>query len=487
MTAATLVELVARAVRDNPERTALDFATTIVTYRELWKRSSAIRRGIVSGEPIGLVAAKSPFTYAAYLAALRAGAQVVPLDPRHPPERARQLLRSVGVRRVLAERADTYYLGGIGTVPVDLPDSMSEADAGGPAPDTVALVLFTSGSTGTPKGVPLTHGNVLAFLQHDIGRYEVTPDSRLSHTVDLTWDVSLLDIFAAWGTGAALIVPVGSELVAPVRYVRERRLTHWCSVPAAVTVARRRGTLTPGAMPGLRQSTFLGDQLTWQHVDAWQSAAPNSSIDNSYGPTEVTVGCTSYRVPTDPADRPATSNGTVPIGRVYCHLEGLVLGADGQQADEGEFCVRGPQRFGGYLNPAHNVGRFLGPSAKTLTAEQWFRTGDRVRWEHGELVHLGRLDRQVQLGGRRVEPGEIEAVLRRQAAVEDAVVVVERDERTLCAVYTGVPDAASALRRALGELLPPYMVPARFVRLSSMPLNANGKIDRQRLAAEVSR
>ncbi|EEP71447.1 amino acid adenylation domain-containing protein [Micromonospora sp. ATCC 39149] len=486
MTAATLVELVARTVRDHPGRVALDFATTVVTYRELWELSGTIQGGIEPGVPVGLFVTRSPFSYAAYLAALRAGAPVVPLDPRDPPKRLHKMIRSAGVRLVLAEENGTHNLDGSGATQLDLSTARPGVRSGGPEPDTVALILFTSGSTGTPKGVPVTHRNAVAFLQHDIGRYEVTADSRLSHTVELTWDVSVLDIFAAWGTGAALVVPVGSELVAPVRYVRERRLSHWCSVPIAVSVARGRGTLQPGAMPGLRQSTFIGDQLTWQHAEAWQSAAPNSSIDNVYGPTELTVGCTFYRLPADPADWPTTSNGTVPIGQVYRHLDGLVLGADGRAAEEGELCVRGPQRFGGYLDAAHNAGRFLGPPA-ALTAEHWYRTGDRVRWEHGELVHLGRLDRQVQLGGRRVEPGEIEALLRGQATVEDAVVVVERDQRTLCAAYTGAPDATSALRRALSERLPPHMVPARFVWLPSLPLNANGKVDRGRLEAEVSR
>jgi len=486
MTAATLVDLVARTVRDHPDRTALDFATTVVTYRELWARSDAVLSRIEPGAPIGLFVARTSFTYAAYLAALRAGAPVVPLDPRDPPERIRQAIRATGLRHVLGEERGTHDLGGTGASHLDLSAPGRLANSAGPEPDTVALILFTSGSTGTPKGVPVTHRMAMAFLRHDIARYEVTADSRLSHTVELTWDVSVLDIFAAWGTGAALVVPVGSELVAPVRYIRERRLSHWTSVPTAVSVARGRGTLRPGAMPSLRQSTFLGDQLTWQHVEAWRAAAPNSSIDNSYGPTEATVGCASYRVPADPADWPATSNGTVPIGQVYPHLEGLVLGADGMPADEGEFCVRGSQCFGGYLDPADDAGRFLVPPV-ARTGEHWYRTGDRLRWEHGELVHLGRLDRQVQLGGRRVELGEIEALLRRQAMVEEAVVVAEPDQRTLGAFYTGVPGAASALRQTLRERLPPYMIPARIVWLSDLPLNANGKIDRRRLTAEINR
>jgi non-ribosomal peptide synthetase component F len=264
-----------------------------------------------------------------------------------------------------------------------------------------------------------------------------------------------------------------------VKFINAHRITHWFSVPSLVSFAARSDTLAPGAMPTLRWSLFAGEPLTLTQAEAWQAAAPASRLVNLYGPTELTITCTEYRLPHEPRDWPRPANGTVPIGTCYPSLEFLVL-------DDGELCIRGPQRFPGYLEPADNAGRFVAlDEGAPLSDLHWYRTGDRVTEQDGSLVHLGRIDYQVKLRGHRIEPGEIEGRLREQAGVRDAVAVAvdgPDGEKRLEAAVTGTDCDTERLLSALAASLPRYMIPRRIAVLDELPLNRNGKIDRPVLA-----
>jgi non-ribosomal peptide synthetase component F len=330
-------------------------------------------------------------------------------------------------------------------------------------------------------------------------RYEIGPGSRLSGTFDLTFDGSVHDLFVTWAAGGTLVVPMRSQLLSPVKTINSLRLTHWFSVPSLISFASRLGTLAPGSMPTLRWSVFGGEPLTLAAAREWQAAAPGSALEVLYGPTELTISCTAYRLPADPAQWPDTPNGTAPIGSCYPTLDFLLLDEDGRQADSGELCVRGPQRFPGYVDAANNAGRFLDPDPQAaqepeakgaLTDQHWYRTGDRVALRDGRLVHLGRTDQQVKIRGHRIELGEIEAMLREQTGVRDAIVLAvpaADGEPELRAAVSGTGCVSERLYSALGSRLPPYMLPRRISVLDQLPLNPNGKIDRRALLTELSR
>jgi amino acid adenylation domain-containing protein len=468
------------------DHVALEIGDERLTYAELSDLVDRIASVLVRGkhERVGLLAARGAVTYAGYLAVQRLGATVVPLNPTFPEARNQAIIEAANLDQVLTEDCD-----------LSMPARAIAPRT--PAPHDVAYILFTSGSTGAPKGVPIQHHNVAAYLEHVIPTYEVGPGCRLSQTFDTTFDVSVFDMFVAWGSGATLVVPT-RQLLAPARFVARREITHWCSVPSTVSLAQGLRGLRPGSMPTLRKSAFIGEAFTLQQAQAWQDAAPNSALINLYGPTELTVSCTEYTLPTSRTDWPRPANGTVPIGVAYSNMEYVVLGEHGRQADEGELCFRGPQRFPGYLDPGHNVGRFLQfdgnvaiayDGTTPLTDEHWYRTGDRVRHSAGQLVHLGRLDHQVQVRGYRVELGEIEAALRDQPGVRDAVALALPDvngEFCLEAVCTGATLDAAKLLAALRSRLPSYMVPRRVTFLDELPRNDNGKTDRQALLSRLN-
>jgi amino acid adenylation domain-containing protein len=507
----SLFDLFSGSARRHPDRPALCVAGATLTYRELARTAECLAAHlgpVPRGARIGLLASRSPLAYAGYLAVLRTGATVVPLNPIFPAQRNAAIAARAGLRTVLT---DTTLLDLMreSTVPLALATAdgtpsghraptttagEGTAGTGDPAAspsaaEAPAYILFTSGSTGVPKGLPIAHGNVLPYVAHQVERYEVAPGDRLSQTFDLTFDPSVFDMFVTWAGGATLVVPQREDLADPAAFARENRLTHWFSVPSVVSLAARMRRLPAGCLPDLRWGLFAGEQLTLKQAAAWHRAAPRAVIENLYGPTELTVTCTAYRLPANPADWPSTRNASVPIGHRLPHLEHVVLDGTGSPAAEGELCVRGVQRFAGYLDPQNNAGRFLdwepGTGARVHDTPDapaprlWYRTGDRVVEEDGVLTHLGRLDAQVQVHGYRVELGEVEAALGSHPGVEDAAVLF--DGTDLKALYVGASVPVPELAGWVAGWLPAYMVPGRFLRVDRFPLNDNGKLDRKKL------
>jgi amino acid adenylation domain-containing protein len=476
----TLYRWFANSAARHGDLVALEVGGRSFTYRELARRADALAARILRAHGrrparVALLADRTMEAFVGYLAALRIGATVVPLNPAHPLSRNQLICELARPGVLLAD--DSSLAEGIPTV-LRLSEPAPAGAMPPPCParlDDVAYILFTSGSTGRPKGVPITHRNLAAYIMHNISRYAVEPGCRVSHTFDLTFDPSVFDLFVTWGGGATLVCPQRTDLLTPVEYLTERALTHWFSVPSLVSVSAALGNLPTGLPNSLRHSIFIGEQLTYQQARAWHAVAPNAAIDNVYGPTELTVACTEYRLPPKPEAWPDTSNDTVPIGAVYPFLEHILLDGAGNPAQDGELCVRGVQRFAGYLDPADNRERFV---------DGYYRTGDRVRWEDEHLVHLGRLDSQVKIRGHRIELGEVEVALARHPEVAQAVVLAVRvgDEQRLAAVYTGRSVPEARLVRWMRERLPIHMVPLSFRHLDALPLNANGKTDRPALA-----
>lgn len=503
------------SVQRVPDAVALEVADDVLTYAELTALVDRLAAGLVKaagGVPaaVGLLAARSLAAYAGYLATLRLGAVVVPLNPSFPAARNRAMCAAAGVDLLLVDTAGTTQASEVAgparltlTSP-DWPDRLParwswsySAD-----PNDVAYVLFTSGSTGTPKGVPIRHRNLPGYLAHCRRRYDVTVGSRLSQTYDLTFDPSVGDMFTAWSAGATLVVPRAAEIITPARFVNGRGITHWSSVPSVISLAKRLRGLKPAVMPGLRSSVFCGEQLTVEQAGTWAAAAPNSVLDNAYGPTELTITCVGHQLPADQASWPRTANGTVPIGLPNAGLDAVVVADDGSVSTvevdgaDGELCMRGHQRFAGYLDPADDTGRFLrtGPGGTMLPvvgrprSQDWYRTGDRVRVTDGLIVHMGRIDDQVKIRGYRIELGEIEAVLRSRPEVADAVVLAlpAGSETALHALYTGRAVPPAELAAAVAARLPEYMVPTDFHHADGFPVNGNGKIDRRALATQLT-
>ncbi|WP_460465981.1 amino acid adenylation domain-containing protein [Amycolatopsis acidiphila] len=494
----------ARAYASEP---ALEVAGEVLTYEQLRIRAERLADRVVEANNgavprrIGLLAGRSVLAYTGYLAIASLGAAVVPLNPGFPEERNAAIAGAAGLDFVLAqEDCSVRKLSARALTLPASPNSLRgqvRPRARSSEPDRLCYILFTSGSTGRPKGVPIRHQNLAAFLTYVIDRYGLMPGDRVSQTFDLTFDLSVFDLFATWGAGATLVVPSRAELLAPARFVAARGLTHWFSVPSVVSFAMRLRALSASSMPALRWSLFCGEPLTVAHARAWQAAAPASVIENLYGPTELTLSCSQYRVSPHSLREGRSGGEVLPIGQLYPGLERLVLNEQGFPDTEGELCVRGVQRFPGYLDPADNAGRFVeweGGTPRVVSEpiqpsdRLWYRTGDRVRLSDVGLVHLGRTDQQVKIRGYRVELGDVESVLRSEAGVVDAVafVVSIAGNDEVVAACTGRDLDAVALTSRLRERLPEYMAPSSVTVFREFPLSASGKVDRRSLLAKIN-
>ena len=490
-----------------PRNAAICIGAETRSYEEVHELALRWAGAMLAGSPerpktIGVLTGRGFETYIGILAALYAGATVVPLHVDFPVARTERMLRISEAEMVLADERGLAVLTALSGTGLDVPVLAPGQDGGdgrlkrvpldgraalsAPVPVTVsdvAYILFTSGSTGRPKGVPLTHGMTHHYFRLADARYDFTDADVFSQTFDVNFDCAMFDMFCAWGVGASVrTIPAAAYRDLPA-FIAEAGMTVWFSVPSLISLVRGMGGLAPGGMPTLRWSLFAGEALRAADATDWQATAAESTLENIYGPTELTVTVTGHRW--SPEVSPGLCvNGLVPIGSVHEGHDYLLLTPDGAAADhEGELCVTGPQMTAGYVDPSDNEGRFLDRDART-----WYRTGDRVRrLPNGELIYLGRLDSQVQLNGWRVELAEIEHALRGCADVQDAVAVTRPTGggSELVVFYTGAPSSPAVLARQLREILPKGMMPRHFRYVDEFPLNANRKIDRGRLTHEA--
>ena len=479
----------------HPERIALHVAGESYTYANLANLVARAAGKFGRTQKIGILASRSLGASVGVLAASWSGATYIPLGPKLPTERLAYILATIKPDALVVDEAGLACLkpelrAVAPSLILDLSGDLSQLPrASVPVPaeqqgDELAYVLFTSGTTGVPKGVMVTLDNVAQFLEAMSPRLNPVPTDRISQTSELTFDVSVFEMFTAWGCGASVEVIPANQLMAPLRFILDRQLTVWSSVPSIAAFMRRMKMLNPGVFPTLRYSVFAGEALPHSLAEAWQTAAPSSVVENLYGPTEATVYCLGA---TFRPDLPATpERGTVPSGLPLPGLEATILDDALNilpQGQEGELAISGGQIARGYYNdPALTAERF-----PTIDGKRWYRTGDLARQdESGIFHHLGRIDNQVKVLGQRVELEEIESHLRK-ISVSEHVAAIPWPVRDgivsgIVAFTSGVAEAPEALLAKLRQVLPAYMVPGQILQVESLPLNPSGKIDRKALA-----
>ncbi|MGI9271188.1 MAG: non-ribosomal peptide synthetase [Woeseiaceae bacterium] len=487
----------------HPNRTAIVIDGESWTYAELIAAASEIAMQYPESKAgdaqaiTAVMAQRHISSYAGILAARLAGHAYVPLNVNHPCQRNATILMNSAARRVVCGDRAAEKLQNILAV-AELPvESMDVIHCGDKKTDfavdttanrdpwvqarqnsltDLAYILFTSGSTGNPKGVPIRNSELEAYLA--AAGPLVNPDSedRFSQTFDLTFDLSVHDLFICWENGATLVVPSEKELRMPSRYIREQGITCWFSVPSLAYQMRLQEDLSAGAFPDLRHSLFCGEALPTLIAKEWAAAAPNSIVENWYGPTEATIACSRF-----PVTDEAIEDDTVPIGKAFSGMELLV--------EDGELLLSGAQLAPGYLNDAEKTAA----SFITLAdGKRAYRTGDRAEiGADGNARFLGRVDNQVKVRGYRIELGEIEAALRSASSGLNAVALAwpggaEIATTIVAAFETGAADTA-AIRTTLAGVLPEYMVPSTIFCVPEFPKNASGKMDRKALAEMLAK
>lgn len=503
--------------------TALSCNGRSITYAELSANALSVAGALIEcgarHETIGIVGQRSPSSYFGILGILYAGCNYVPINPKYNQQRLIAMLRDAKVKFLVGDNKslemlepvlsnrDTPTIDAIvlpeGTSPegkrwLDEKAMQATAPLGSPVStlaEDLAYILYTSGSTGIPKGVQVTNSNVLAFLRSMAGIYHLDAGFRASQTFDFSFDPSVSDMFFTWANGGTLCVLPEEELMLPHEYIVREKITFWNSVPAIVGFLYKMGHLSPGRFPELTHSMFCGEQFPKYLADIWRKAAPNSTVENLYGPTEATIYISRHAYEKHEESR-NFRNSIIPIGRPFPDHQFALIDESGQPVPEGgigEIVFKGPQITKGYLNDPDKTATSFVSLEWDATGAKWYRTGDLGFYNNdGNLECIGRRDSQIKLGGRRIEIGEIEAILGRYPQTVNAVVVPLRDGNdvvTGCVAFVTTElskDQETSIRRDSEKYLERIFFPKRILHLKAFPLAPSGKIDRKTLSSIAS-
>ncbi len=471
-----------------------------LTYGELDRRANRLARhlralGVAAEVRVGLRLGRSPTLIVALLAVLKAGGACVPLDPAMPAALAADRLRDAGAAVLVTEGVLPAELAATGAAPLRPESDRAligrESDApfddGGPA-ERLACVLFTSGSTGGAKAVAVTHRGVIR-LAHGMGEAAPTPADTLLQLAPLSFDAATFEIWGALLNGARLALapdgpPTPDGLGETIR--RHGVTLLWLTAGLFELVV----DLRVAALAPVRRLLVGGDVVSPAHAARFLAAAPSCRLFNGYGPTEATTFTCLH--PITAAE--LAQGGAIPIGRPIADTTAHALDGERQPVPPGvagELWIGGDGVARGYLNdPDLTRARFVPDPFDPRPGARLYRTGDRVRQRRDAVFEfLGRADEQVKIRGVRVEPGAVEAALRRCPGVAQAAVRAVGSgaaDKSLAAWIVTEPGASPRpdlhnLRDRLREWLPDAMIPASVTVLDCLPLTANGKLDRRAL------
>jgi amino acid adenylation domain-containing protein len=479
----------ARIVREQPGAQAIVTKDVELTYEELDSHAEHVAQrlpaaGVGREDIVGICLPQRLDALIAIYGVLKAGAAYLPLDVAQPLDRRRFMLRDAGAAALITvpewERdlrdGDTRLVPWTGR---ERDAHGATADAGAAddqSLDDLAYVIYTSGSTGRPKAVMIEHRSLAAFVHWGVSAFSRDELRSVFAATAFGFDMSLFELTVPFAAGGRLVL---ADNFFEIGMVGDREVTLVNTVPSLMAAAL--DDLTLPATVGT--AVFCGETLPFEVSERVHQQPGVRRVVNAYGPTEDTVYSTAAEVL--PGERPT-------CGRPFAGTQVHILDADLQPVErgaEGEICLGGTGLARGYLGREELTReRFVEAPLGPDGPPRLYRTGDLGRWEEdGSLQHLGRLDHQIKVRGVRIEPGEIEDALVRHPGVRQAVVTLrERSSggKALVAYMVCAPGAdpsARELRDALRERLPEPMVPALFVRIDEMPLNANGKLDRARL------
>ena len=518
-----LPQTIDRTAEDASDRDAFCTPGHSLTYGELVERSTQLARllaedGVCRGDRVGIFMPRSLETAVAVYGIMKAGAAFVPIDPHLPVAGLRRLINDCGInvlathndqapilQQLTAEKTSVQAVVGLDR-PLEGPlrtrswSQLEQFSAASPpttrmVEDDLAYIMYSSGSTGRPKGIMHTHRSGLSYAKLSVHEYGVRSDDRIANHSPLHFDMSTFGYFSSTYAGATtvLIPEAYTKLAASVaQLIEAQRITIWYSVPLALIRLLLRGGLESRDMTSLRWVLFGGEPFPVRYLKELMSRWPQARFSNVYGPAEVNQ-CTSYQVPPITDKRSNEANDEpIPIGTIWDNTEGLILDEKDQpvaQGQIGELVIRSPTMMRGYwARPESNASAFYRQQLYKNFTKTFYRTGDLVRSRSdGQLLFVGRKDRQIKVRGYRIELDDVEHTLAVHPKVEEAAVFPVRTTEGVHHIEAAVVFKAghkleqSELQSFLSSKLSWYAVPSKFDILESLPRTTSGKIDRRKL------
>ena len=483
-----LIQRIDHRATGTPEALAHLSGDRTLTYGELRRRSDGLagyltKRFGDDHRPIAVLGHREPEMPIAFVGTVKSGRPYVPIDTALPQTRIDQILAS--------SRAAL-------TLTPDQIRQFSSSEPGGPImpveENDPFYILFTSGSTGEPKGVMITLGCLEHFISWMLAEQEFSKGAEVFlNQAPFSFDLSVMDLYCSLTTGGTLFSISRDLIENPKKLYRalaSSGVTTWVSTPSFAQMCLVEDKFAEAMLPRVRRFLFCGETLAPQTAAQLLARFPRAQVWNMYGPTEATVATTSIEI--DGAILEKYS--TLPVGRGMPGTEIFIVDENGAELspnDRGEIIIAGPNVSPGYVGRSDlTVRAFFEYSG--LRA---YKTGDLGRFRDNLLFFEGRIDEQIKLSGYRIELGDVEANLRALPTIRDAVVipVIKNGAAQSLSAFVSLAarnetsdfKLAHNLRTQLGERLPAYMLPRKFIFLDAFPMTANGKVDRTALAQSL--
>jgi D-alanine--poly(phosphoribitol) ligase subunit 1 len=471
-----------------PEAIAHLSGDSTLTYGELRSHSDGLgsylrKRFSDDRRPIAVLGHREPEMLIAFLGVVKSGRPYVPIDIALPRTRIDQILASSNAALTLTP--DQIWQFSIGeraapTIPVEKNDSF--------------YILFTSGSTGEPKGVIITLACLEHFVSWMLAEQEFSKRAEVFlNQAPFSFDLSVMDLYCSLVTGGTLF-SISRDLIENPKKLygalASSGVTTWVSTPSFAQMCLVEDKFAEAMLPRVRRFLFCGETLAPQTAAQLLARFPQAQVWNMYGPTEATVATTSIRIDAAILEK----YSPLPVGRVMAGTKIFIVDENGAELstnERGEIIITGPNVSPGYAGRPDLTARGF----FEYRGQRAYKTGDLGRFRDSLLFFEGRIDEQIKLSGYRIELGDIEANLRALPTVRDAVVVPvikNGTTQSLTAFVTLLARNETSdfklthnLRSQLGERLPVYMLPRKFIFRATLPMTANGKVDRAALARSL--
>ena len=484
-----------------PEKIAFVDEKRAITFSELRMEARKVASVLIGmgvrRQPVAVFLDKSASCVAAFLGIAYSGNFYTPLDTMMPETRIRKILDTLKPMAVItdkehkeqavsfAEGAEVFTYEDMLNIPAD--DSTVSHVESQIIDTDICYCLFTSGSTGVPKGVIVPHRGVIAYTEWVHDTFDFTNETIIGNQTPLYFSMSVQDIYQTIRSGCTTYFIPRQLFSFPIKlldYMNEHRISSIYWVPSALCLVANLRALGRREMPYLNQILFAGEAMPAKQLNMWRRALPHVKYYNLFGPTEATDICTYYAL-----DRKIGDDESVPIGWPCKNVGIEILDEKNHPIGEdrqGELCVKGSfLAYGYYNNPEKTNAAFVQNPLNKAYPEIIYRTGDLVKWnEHGELVYVGRKDFQIKHMGYRIELGEIETAAGSIEHVDANACIYDSKRARIHMFYAGKA-TEDELTATLAGLIPEYMLPNDIHHLRSMPLNLNGKIDRNLLKTKI--